>query len=728
MKKSEPARFGKLFLWVMRIHAIIVILICSTNLLVLGNTYAQSPLDKKVSIDLKAEPLKNALEKVSKVSGVKFLYSDDVAKSEIKITYRAKLVTVSEVLNAVLGNYPFSYVSVEKDVLIKYDPAKLKKQAVSEKPKISSALIKITGKVTDEAGNPLPGVNIKVKDAAIATVTNADGLYSINADPNAVLQFSYIGYHKTEVAVNGRAQVDMVLAEEKSALDEVKVIGYGTTTKRANTGSISTLSSSQIEEQPVTNVLSALSGRMAGVFVQTTNGLPGGNINIQIRGKGSITAGTNPLYIIDGVPFGSTIGGTYTSTGILATGSVNGTVSPLNSLNPDDIESITILKDADATSIYGSRGTNGVVLITTKSGKAGKTKVTLNINEGINMAASIPKMMDLQQYLEIRKEAFVNKGAIPSNDPTSANYAPDLTIWSQTNGTDWAKYLLGGKGHVTDGQVNLSGGSNQTTFSLGGNFHSETTYLPGDNLYQRGGIHFSMHHTSLDGRFYVQFSNSLVLDNNRLTNLTTDNSDILLPPNYPIYDALGNYNWNNGANPIAESNAVSKATTVNTVNNVLLQYSFIKDLKIKVSAGYNQIGLDQTQIYPTSALNIGKTNYSNFGSNSNNILILEPQSEYNHKYGKVNFDLLIGGTYQHSISKGNQIVASNFSSESLMNNFSSAASYTLSNSYSDYKYISAFGRATINYNGKYFLNATIRRDGSSAFGPSNQFGNFGWRF
>jgi TonB-linked SusC/RagA family outer membrane protein len=584
------------------------------------------------------------------------------------------------------------------------------------------------GKITDEQGLVLPGATIKIMGQNAAAMSDTEGKFTINAlTPRGTLVVSFVGYQTTSIFFTSDLSELFIiqLKVNASSLNEVQVIGYGTTTKRLNTGSVSTISAVEIEDQPVTNVLSALSGRAAGVFVQTTNGLPGGNVNIQIRGKGSITAGTAPLYIIDGVPFGSTIGGSFTSAGgVLGLSSVNGTVSPFNSLNPDDIESISILKDADATSIYGSRGSNGVVLITTKKGKIGKTKVDINISQGIDKAADLPRLLNLGQYLQIRNEAFINDGLTPSNDPNSGNYAPDLTVWSSNYSTNWSKYLIGNTGHITDAQVSISGGSEENSFNLGGHFHSESTYLTGNNLYQRGGIHFNFNHTSSDKKFYVQFNNSLLFDNNRLSNPPDLATDLLLPPNYPLYDATGNYNWFY-TNPAAETQAISLANTNNIVDNILLSYKILPGLTIKTSAGYNQIILKQTQEFPTVALYPGTTNYTNFGDNSTRSFIIEPQITYDHRFKKSALNLLIGGTYQNTLSKGSQIIAGDFSSESLMNNFSSAQTFNLLNSYTQYKYESVFGRATYNYDEKYILNATVRRDGSSRFGPGNQFGNFG---
>jgi TonB-linked SusC/RagA family outer membrane protein len=469
--------------------------------------------------------------------------------------------------------------------------------------------------------------------------------------------------------------------------------------------------------------LSALSGRAAGVFVQTTNGLPGGGINIQIRGKGSIAAGTDPLYIIDGVPFSSSI---IASNNALAASAINGAVSPLNSLNPDDIESISILKDADATAIYGSRGANGVVLVTTKRGKPGKTSVSVNLANGISQVANLPRLLNTHQYLDIRREAYKNDGAPPSSDPDDGNYAPDLMVWDTSKTTDWRKYLLGRTGHITDVQGTVSGGNQNTNFVVGGNFHSETTVLPGDNLYQRAGIHTGLQHTSENHKFYIQFSTSYTSDKNQLSNIASNfTGDLLLPPDFPLYEASGLYNYYLGWNPLADLSAISKTNTDNLLINSLAKYSIARGLDLKVSAGYNKIGVDQVMTYPTNSQYQGSTNFTNFGNNTNENIIVEPQLAYHKEFGKSVLDLLTGGTYQNSVKKSEFIQAGNFSSDLLLNNIGAATTFSVSNYNISYKYVSLFARANYNFDEKYIFNVSVRRDGSSRFGPGNQFGNFG---
>ncbi|MDQ0966860.1 TonB-linked SusC/RagA family outer membrane protein [Flavobacterium sp. W4I14] len=585
----------------------------------------------------------------------------------------------------------------------------------------------VSGKILTSKGLPIIGATISESNTSQTTTSDIEGKFTIRVtDQKGVLSVRHLNYQtlKIDFDLNLKTTHQITLLENENSLNDVQVIGYGQTTKRLNTGSSSSISAKDIEKQPVTNILSTLSGRMAGVNVQTTNGLPGGGLSIQIRGKGSLLAGTEPLYIIDGIPFNTTIGTLNNAVNPLAIQSVNGSTSPFNSLNPDDIENITVLKDADATAIYGSRGSNGVVIITTKKGKAGKLRYSVSMSQAISKAAQLPQLLNLSQYLTMRREAFANDGKTPSSDPLSPDYAPDLLIWNQSEGTDWAKYLMGGTGNSTVFQGSVRGGNEQTNFLLSTKFRKESTILPGSNSYKRGGLQFSLNHTSSDDRFRLQFSNSLNVDDNRLSNAQSLFSAILLPPNYPVYDENGAYNWYL-LNPVASLNAQSKAKTLNLATNLLLDYKIMEGLRFKTSTGFNQIRLNQTQIFPSSSMQKDNINYTNFGDNVNSSLIIEPQLNYNTNIGQLNLQGLIGGTYQQTNSKGEFIRAENFSSESLMENVGSAGTITAVNSYSDYRYLSFFGRLTANFRQKYILNATVRRDGSSKFGEGKQFGNFG---
>lgn len=589
----------------------------------------------------------------------------------------------------------------------------------------TAQLSQIKGKVTDLISKiPLQGATVKIEGFGAVVQTDSEGNFSISAThSDGFLIISYTGYKTQKVPFYSKNQLIQIrLEEEKGDLNEVVVIGYGKTTRKLNTGSVSSISAKEIEQQPVTNVLSALSGRMPGVFVQTTNGLPGGNINIQIRGKGSIQAGTNPLYIVDNVPYD----GNPVNANLLGDNDISGVTSPLNNLNPADIISITVLKDADATAIYGSRGANGVVLIETKKASGNASRIDLSLQQGISRVSERPRLLNLKQYLELRRAAFANSGESPSSDPQSPFYAPDLTVYSPSEETDWSKYIFGGNAGNTDLQARVSGGNTLTTFSIGGNYHHESTVLPGSNNYQRGGFTFQGQHQSENKKFTASASTQLNHQDNRLSNIFQGLSNLNLPPNFPIYKEDHTLNWDAYANIIATMDAQNKSNTSNNVSNLRLSYNLFEGLTFSISSGYTSTDQQQKLIFPTQSLYPQSQNYTIFGQNTQKSFITEPQLNYQLKVGEHNMTFLAGATYQQRTTTGTLIQASNFQLESLMEDLASAKTIdSRTNTYSQYKYQSAFGRINYNFRDTYVINATFRRDGSSRFGPGNRYGNFG---
>ncbi|MFD0749228.1 SusC/RagA family TonB-linked outer membrane protein [Mucilaginibacter calamicampi] len=659
-----------------------------------------SAFAQQVSLSERNSPLSKVFDNISRQTGYDFLIATENLKLARPVTIHVSNEELRGVLDKIFAEQPLRFVLQEKMVVVS------KKQLAPRVP--------ARGTVRDTTGTPLGGAAIKVIGTSRGTLADSNGDFMIDADLGDDLEVSFIGY-ETVLRPVGSAAIRIVLQETNSRLNEIQVIGYGATTKRLNTGSLSAVKAADIEKQPVTNVLSALSGRMAGVFVQTTNGLPGGNVNIQVRGRGSLTAGTQPLFIIDGVPFESN----PANYSVLSSSPVSGIISPLNSINPADIEEMTVLKDADATAIYGSRGANGVVLLTTKRGKAGTDRTDLSYTQGISRIANLPKLLSLPDYLAIRREAFANDNVAP----TAAN-APDLLVWDQNNGSDWARYLFGNTAGYRDLQARFSGGSAATVYTVSANYHGENNIITDLSRYTRGGLQASLRHVSANGRLEVQFSNVLTLDNNKSPNVQNSSSGIYLAPNFRMIDANGAYTLNSG-NPLRDLNSTVKSNTGNVISNLVLNFRVNTDIQLKVSAGYNQTGQEQTQLFPLRSVQSG-SNYAQFGQNSNRSFIVEPQLNYSKRIDAGLFSVLIGGTYQDRSSKNQFIKGSNYSNETLMENIASATTIdSRLNNRTDYKYLSAFARLTYNLKERYILNITARRDGSSRFGPGNRFGNFG---
>lgn len=595
----------------------------------------------------------------------------------------------------------------------------------------STALIKaqntiIKGSVSDNE-RPLSGVTIFIKGTSTGTLTDSNGNFQISAQPNDILLFSYLGYQTQEVPINDRTIFKINLQVDTTTLKEVIVnAGYYTVKDKERTGSIARVTSKDIENQPVPNILAAMQGRMAGVNIVQETGIAGGGFKINIRGVNSLREdANNPLYIIDGVPYSTdAISDLQTSTSIIGNG------NPLASINPNDIQSIEVLKDADATAIYGSRGANGVVLITTKKGKSGKTAVTITTSTAVGSVTKMMDLMNTEQYLTMRRKAYANDGitTYPAN-------AYDVNgTWDQNRYTDWQKVLIGGTSEVNTIQANITGGNKQTSFLVSGNYRTETSVFPGDFLYKRGGARVNLNHRSDDNKFSVQFTSSYMVQNNDLPWIDYVTLSRQLAPNAPaLYDANGNLNWENNTwtNPL--SNNVRKCLTFTTdlIANTVMSYKLADNLVLKSSFGVSDLNNEDSRSTPSTTYNPSFNLSSQYSSIYVNNLrrrswIMEPQLSWKKEFVNATLDVLMGATFQSQTSKKQLAYATGFSSNSLLYDLSAASQVLIRNNETiDYNYQAFFGRVNYSYAKKYILNLTARRDGSSRFAAGNQFSSFG---
>jgi TonB-linked SusC/RagA family outer membrane protein len=713
--RSRPIR------QILLIMRITTVLLLAAMMQVSATTLAQ-----QITIKRKNANLTEVFKTIRMQTGYDFVYDQDLIAKASPITINVNNAELNDVLKNCLANQSLTYTIENKIVIIQ-------EKGFLDKVKGYFATITVNGTVLDENGIALPGVSIKVKGTTRYTTSGNQGkFYIATSDENPTLIISYVGYKTIELTGIPTLVVNMV--PDPAKLDEVQVIGYGTTTRRLNTGSQAGITAKEIEKQPVTNLLQTLQGRLPGVTVTQTNGLPGAGINVQIRGINSLGGKPNrPFYIIDGVPFLSESINTaaFNATGSnSALPSAEGSTSPLNSINPSDIESIDVLKDADATAIYGSRGANGVVLITTKRGKAGKTRLSVNATSGVSQVANFIDMVGTEQYLALRRKAFANNTTNPAT-PTSTS-APDLLVWDQNGYTDFQRYFLGNTAKTNDVNASLSGGNNQTNFYLSGTYHKEGNVFPGDQGYQRGGGKFSLNHISLDQRFTLSLSAMYSTDKNNIASTDLSNWAYILPPNFPLYTATGTLNWEGSvSNPLGYLQQANDNRTSNLGTNLVLKYNLLKGLDIKTNLGYSKTDMTQVVTRPLSSLNplfagtaTGGT--ASYVYNYTNNYIIEPQIDYSTKIWKGTLNALAGGSYQYKQSRmPYSTTASGFSSDDFLRTVSAASVVSTTSSSIDYKYASLFGRANYNLLNKYILNVNFRRDGSSRFGPNNKFGNFG---
>jgi len=583
----------------------------------------------------------------------------------------------------------------------------------------------VSGIVSDASG-PLPGVIVAVRGTERSVVSDGDGKYSIAATVGDTLIFSFIGYKEIEQPVTAAVH-NAELSEDSLQLEQLTInAGYYSVKDKEKTGSIARITAKDIESQPVVSALATMQGRMAGVSVTQTTGVPGGGFSIQIRGQNSLrAAGNAPLYIIDGVPYSSESIGSGTTSGIFGA-----MTSPLNSINPDNIASIEVLKDADATAIYGSRGANGVVLITTKKGKEGKTSFSVNYSHGISEVASFIDLMDTRQYIEMRKEAYQNDG-ITEYPP----FAYDVNgTWDQDRYTDWQETLIGGTAQYTGLNATVSGGDSRNQFLLSGNILRQTTVFPGDFTYRKGNMHAQASHESTDKRFRADFSAIYTAQDNNQPYMDLTRQALSLAPNAPaLYDAEGNLNWENGTfgNPLSILEGKHRSNTYDLLSNATLSYRLAEGLIAKTALGYSDLRHEESSTAPSSMFNpafgIGSEYSILFINNATRrSWIVEPQLTWKQDIGELGLQLLAGTTFQEVKSAALQQTAMGFPSDALIYNLGAASSVTVnSNNKAEYRYQAFFGRANLNWKGRYILNITGRRDGSSRFGPGRQFANFG---
>ncbi len=667
------------------------------------------------------------------------VFVDHKLLAEMKnVSLEVKDASIQDVLQQCLAAQPVSLEFFIQGTTITI----VKKKEVKEKEGPAGPQ-EFRGTVIGQDGRPLMGATVLLKGLNRSGVTNENGEFILHEVPNGKhkVEISYVGYDRvvTEISVTGhqvRLTVEMKLGINN--MDAPVVKGYYSTTKRLNTGNVSTVRADEIQKQPVSDPIQALEGRVAGLYVQQTSGVPGANSTVNIRGRNSLLNGLDPLYIVDGVPVGS---GSLTNTAIGSGAAGNPAnanpweraqgLSPFNSLNPSDIESIDVLKDADATAIYGSRGANGVILITTKKGKAGQTKVDFNVYTGEGRVTRKLDLLNTQQYLQMRHEAFANDKKKPGANDNDIN-----GTWDSTRYTDWQKVLIGNPSHFTNAQVNISGGNANTQFSISGGYARQSVVYPGD--YHDGKVNgaINLTHRTNDQRFQVQLTTSFSNDNSNLPNADLT-SQIALAPNAPaLYQADGNLNWqmkngnNTWNNPLAYTYQNDKATTKFFISNLGLSYKIIEGLQLKTNVGYTYSQMNQTNISPATivpppiqgpdfrSIQIASTNRESW--------IIEPQLSYHKKISRGTLDVLVGTTFQDNRFRSSAYGVSGFASDELISNPAAGSIFSLSgNQETKYRYNAAFGRIGYSWEDKYLLNVTGRRDGSSRFGPGSRFGNFG---
>lgn len=564
----------------------------------------------------------------------------------------------------------------------------------------------LTGKVTGEDGAPLPGVSVLVKGTTIGAQTDLDGVYELNVPADAqTLVFSFLGFTSVEREIGTSNIINVELTQDVEALSEVVVIGYGEQSRRYQVQSVATVDAKKFENVPAVSPQQLLQGQAAGVQMTNSSGLLGAASNIRIRGAASITAGGEPLFVIDGVPLND---GDYTQ----AMGGASG-LNPLYDINPNDIASLTVLKDASAVAIYGSRGANGVVLIETKKGQMGKATIDFDYYTGFSNPVDIYDPMTGDQFLDVRR-------AYAQGDPDNRTMPTDPG--TRFNWLDAVKRT----GSISNYSVSARGGSEKTTFYIGGTYLDQSGYALGNDLDKLNGRINLEHRLNDKVKFGANFGISKSLndrigaENNTYASLT---SAYLQTPLTPAYNEDGSYARGAFIPNIIALEEIGVTDQVNRRNtgNIYAQVELIPGLSLKSDWGIDGV---QVEYFNRDPDIVSPTGYAFKQIVQDNKWVTTNTLDYDREVGDHNFGLLLGQSFETSQYEDVTVEGSGFASDQLRNVASAATPTTTSSTRTAWALSSLFARANYRYMDRYMLEGSVRRDGSSRFGSDNRYGTF----
>ncbi|MBN8836315.1 MAG: TonB-dependent receptor [Sphingobacteriia bacterium] len=680
----------------MKFTAILLLVTC---LHVGAKSYSQ------ISLKEQHAPLEKVLKEIKKQSGLSLVYEDQLLLKAKPVDISIANATVEQALTLIFKDQPLSFeIIAGKIIHVKEKPASPKPEATEAVAPIQN--IDVHGRVEDEKGEPLNGATVRVKGTEKVAVTNADGVFKIQAHIGDVLIVSFVGFETKEIKASA-ANMSIVLSPSQSELDKIQIIAYGTTTKRYNIGNVTTVKADDIKNQPVGNVLSALQGLVPGLEISNNSGDPGAVVNARIRGINSVSNIRGVLVLIDGAP------------------------GDLSTIPPADIASIDVLKDASATAIYGARGSDGVIIITTKKGLPGSgNKIRFSAYNSLTQPTKIAKVLNADQYRMIRKEAFRNDNLIPNS-----NTAPDLFLDSTVN-TDWGKSLY--KNSLTqDYQLNFSGGNAGVTYYLSGGYRRENAIVQGNWYQKKANVRLGIDAKMFRG-FTVGGGLGYINANSNLYSGSVAAPIYYALPMIPFKDTLGNNNLG-VYYPYFNPNRLLTSYTLGNNNqmlgNVYLNYNIWDRLILRADVNYQVLNGKTTGFSPTTSNFFPSTSTSGtYGNSSSKTLNFEPQLSYDKNFGDHYLKLLVGSTLLSTNTNVTNIYT--YTPVNGIDQLNTVTSGTVtSRTYTEtpYRFNSIFGRLNYNFKNRYLFEGVVRRDGSSRFGPDNQFGNFfsigaGWLF
>ncbi|WP_343670531.1 SusC/RagA family TonB-linked outer membrane protein [Chitinophaga sp.] len=665
---------------------------------------------QRVDLDVHGQSLHDISQILHDQTGINFTIQAGITNTIGPITLTVFSMPLEIVLKKILNdNYLFEING--KYVQIKYKDPAGKTATVHD----------LKGIVVDAENRPLAGATIFIKGREKGYITDIGGRFLLlKVTKQDTFTISYMGYKTREFTCNERNFLRCTLSSKEQQLRPVDINkGYYNVNKEVNTGNVGTLFADEIERQPVGDPLQALAGRITGVNINQESGVSGAAVDISIEGINSLSNGTAPLYIVDGVPLTMSV--------LNQLANAAGNLSSMQLPQPEDIESIEVLKDADASAIYGCRGANGVVLIRTKRPTPGKSTLSMSVYSGQGRITRGLKLMNTQQYLAMRHQALNND----DQKLDSSDY--DLTKWDTTRNTDWQKKFIGGHSNITNASGSLTAGNAQTRFSLGGVYRRESALFPGNFASTTLSADMTLLHTSEDKRANVDIGLHYLNNENRLP-VSDITSKILLAPNAPsLYTAAGDLNWEDTTfqNPYGELHQRYRAAFNHFLGSCKLSYELLPGFKISANLGYNYIQLAECLIVPLSSMSPDLRTFSATSSHSEGVnaiksWIVEPQANYTFRINYAHcIDVLMGTTFQQSNQHQSMIVGTDFESDALTDNISLAGHVSISTDKNLYRYNGVYARLGYNYKDLLYLNFTGRNDGSSRYSEKMRTEYFG---
>jgi TonB-linked SusC/RagA family outer membrane protein len=682
--------------------------------------------------------LQKLFREITKQTGLAVFYSDALIDDREIRRFLTPTLTLSAVLDSIVAGRPLKYEIKPDCILFSADPKKTIPRGETSPGQLGPAAVQhaVNGRIVDEQNIGLAGVTISIKGGKPVAISGGDGGFFIPSVMDADrLIFSAVTIDSFETAVAGKTSMLLIAKTRVSQLQEVIVLnkGYYTERQKLSVGNTVKVTKEQMSTQSVTNPLSQLQGRVAGLMITSNSGSAGTGFDVMIRGRNSIQNGTDPLYIIDGVPYIAQLD-LFRNTAVATIDGNTSLPSPLYFLNPNDIISIDVQKDADACSIYGARGANGVILISTRKASTGKFHLNAQLSGGFGKVAHFTKRLNSEEYIAYRREALDNdrKAVGPLDFDLNGDWGDNVSP------RNWDKLLRGNTAWMHNASIDVSGGSDIFKYLCSGGYSNEGSITPGNFNNFKKFFHSSIEIASANKKFSLVYSADLITTDSRVPQYITDKSRYY-PISPPLYDAGGELNWqgNTFYNPYASLEPHFRISARNILNSITTQYVLSKELTIKILTGLNNIKLDDVDAMPTTSyLPAQNVVYgsSSFGFNTFFSSNIEPQLLYAQNFRKIKLAATVGYSYQRSVFDGYTQNGTGYLRNDLLETI--AAATNISNGHSshiDYKYNAVFARGNVNWQDRFIINLTARRDGSSRFGNQNSFANFwsaagGWIF